>query len=66
MSYQVIVTYGTLGNQIYAKTDTPEGAKRLKKLAISLGYADARIVQIDRQIDEQKERQDGKPRTVKS
>lgn len=40
----VIVTYGTLRNQVYASARTPSGAMRLKAAAVTRGYTDARVV----------------------
>jgi hypothetical protein len=41
--YVVVVTYGTVRDLCYAKTTDRDGAEKLKALAISLGYKDARI-----------------------
>lgn len=45
--FQVLVTYGTLGEQVYAKADTLENALKLKATAKSVGYTDAVVVRAE-------------------
>lgn len=42
--WRVVVTYGTRKGAIYASVPCRESAEKLKTVAISLGYRDARVV----------------------
>lgn len=45
--WRVMVTYGTCLNQTYARVPCRESAEKLKALAVSKGYDDARVVRDD-------------------
>ena len=55
----VVVTYGTIPNQIYAEARTVEDAKRLQATAKSLGYKDARIENARSFYEERAEKRGG-------
>ncbi len=52
--WRVLVTYGTIPNQTYARVPGADAAEKLKAAAIGLGYTDARIrEEVEDETDEQ-------------
>ena len=45
--WRVLVTYCRQENAVYAAVSDPESARKLKALAVSLGYRDARIQSVE-------------------
>jgi hypothetical protein len=41
----ILVTFGTIPNQVFAQSDNPESAEKLLSIAQEKGYRDARIAQ---------------------